>query len=169
MTATLQRDQAIKLAKTDARKALAKALSVSDPWFRAQALSWVARFTDAAPEPIAAQAANAAAACDDDYKKSAVRAWEIAALAERKCHKNAKRALREAVETARQVQPSASRSEALLLLMQAAFMIDRDTAANVSNALTQCCPISDHWRCKRAATHASQMLEGKLEPRKFFW
>ncbi|MCC7336405.1 MAG: hypothetical protein IT422_15050 [Pirellulaceae bacterium] len=142
---------------------------MGDPWFRAQALSWVARFTDAAPEPIAAQAANAAAACDDDYKKSAVRAWEIAALAERKCHKNAKRALREAVETARQVQPSASRSEALLLLMQAAFMIDRDTAANVGNALTQCCPISDHWRCKRAATHASQMLEGKLEPRKLFW
>ena len=115
------------------------------------------------------QAANAAAACDDDYKKSAVRAWEIAALAERKCLVKAKQALREAVTIARRVQPSASRSEALLILMQAAFTIDRDTAANVSTQLTQCCPIGDHWRCKRAVTHASEMLEGKLEPRKFFW
>ena len=169
MTATLQRDEAIKLAKTDAHKALAKARSVRDPWFRAQALSWGARFTDADPVPIAAQAATAAAACDDDYKKSAVRSWEIAALAERKCFEKAKKALREAIEIARQVQPSASRSEALLLLLQAAFMIDRDTAANVSVQLTQCCLIGDHWRCKRAATHASQMLEGTLEPRKFFW
>ena len=169
MTATLQRDQAIQLPKTDGRKALAKALSVSDPWFRAQALSWVARFTDADPEPIAAQAANAAAACDDDYKKSAVRSWEIAALAERKCLGEAKIALRDAVRTAQQVQPSASRSEVLLLLMQAAFMIDRDEAANVSALLTQYCPIADHWRCKRAVSNASQMLEGKREPRKFFW
>ena len=169
MTPTLQRDEAIKLARTDGHKALAKARSVSDPWFRAQALSWVARFTDTDPEPIAAQAANAAAACDDDYKKSAVRAWEIAALAERKCLDKAKTALREAVAIARQVQPSASRSEALLTLMQAAFTIDRDTAANVSAQLIQCCPIADHWRCKRAAKRASQMLEAKLEPRKFFW
>ncbi len=169
MTATLQRDQAIELAKTDALKALAKARSVSDPWFRAQALSWVARFNDSAPEPIAAEAANAAATCDDDYKKSAVRAWEIAALAERKCLVKAKTALREAVRIAGQVQPPASRSEALLILMQAAFTIDRDTAADVSAQITQSCPIGDHWRCKRAATHASQMLEGTLEPRKFFW
>lgn len=169
MNATLQRDQAIKLAKTDALKALATANSVEDPWFRAQALSWVARFTDSAPEPIAAQAAEAAAACDDDYKKAAVRAWEIAALAERKCLAKAKNALQEALAIARRVQPSASRSEALLILMQAAFTIDRDTAANVSVQLTQCCPITDHWRCRRAARRASQMLEGKLEPRKFFW
>ncbi|TWT73085.1 hypothetical protein [Allorhodopirellula solitaria] len=169
MTATEQRNQAIELAKTDARKALAKARSVSDPWFRAQALSWVARFTDADPQPIAAQAANAAAACDDNYKRSAVRSWEIAALAERKCFGQAKIALRDAVRTARQVQPSASRSEALLLLMQAAFVINRDEAVSVSAELTQCCPIADHWRCKRAITNASQMLEGELEPRNFFW
>lgn len=169
MNATRQRDQVIQLAKIDARMALAKASSMVDPWFRAQSLSWVARFTDADPAPIAAKAAIAAAACDDNYKKSAVRAWEIAALAERNNFVNAKKALREAVELARQVQPSASRSQALLLLMQAAFMIDRDAAANVSVQLTQCCRIGDHWRCKRAASQASQMLEGTLEPRKFFW
>lgn len=168
MTPTQQRDQAAKLARTDARKALATALSVRDPWYRAQALSWVARFTDDAPEPIASQAAGAAAACDDDYKRSAVRAWEIAALAERNNLEDAKKALSEAVAAALRVQQSASRSEALLLLMQAAFMISRETAIDVSAALKQCCPIGDHWRCKRAAKQASEMLEGTLRPRDFF-
>ena len=169
MTATSQRDQAIRFAKTDPRRALLKARSISESWFRAQALAAVARFTDAAPEPIAAEAAKAAAAGDDDYQRSAVRAWEIAALGERQCHEKAKQALRDALITAQQIKQSSSRSEAFLLLMQAAFTIDRDTAANVSAQLAQFCPTSDHWRCKRAATHATQMLEGKLEPRKFFW
>lgn len=169
MTGTTQRDQAIKLAKSDVCKALAIAIALSDPWFRSQALSWVARFTDGDPEPIAARAALAAAACGDEYKKSAVRAWEIAALAERKCYESARKALREALEIAGRVQPLSSRSEALLLLMQAAFVIDRNTAANVAAILTQSCPAGVHWRCKRAATHASKMLEGNLEPRKFFW
>lgn len=169
MTPTQQRDQAAKLAKTDVRKALSTARSVSDPWFRAQAFSWVARFADEAPEPIAAQAADAASECDDDYKKSSVRAWEIAALAERKSLQGAQKALQEAVATAKRVQPSASRSEALLLLMQAALIISHETAMDVNAELTHCCPVGDHWRCKRAAKRASEMLEGKLAPRKFFW
>ncbi len=169
MTPTQQRDRVAKLARTDTRAALEHAKSVSDPWFRAQAFSWVARFTDGDPEPIAAQAAKAAAACDDDYQRSSVRAWEIAALAERGRHKGARHALRAAVATARTAQPAASRSEALMLLFQAALAIDRDAAKSVSAALEQTCPIDDHWRCKRAAKDASEMLDGKFEPRKFFW
>ncbi len=126
-------------------------------------------FTDADPVPIASQAAIAAAACDDDYKRSAVRSWEIAALAERGHGERAMKALREAVDIARRVQPSDSRSEALLLLMQAAFMISRETAESVGAQLTQGCSDSDPWRCKRAVKHASQMMDGTLEPRKFFW
>jgi hypothetical protein len=125
----------MRLARTDAGMALAKARSVSDPWFRAQALSWGARFTDDAVEPIAAEAAQAAAACVDDYGRSAVRAWEIAALAERGHTSSARKALTEAVATARRAQPTASRSEALLLLMEAAFLIDREAARTVSAEL----------------------------------
>lgn len=83
MSATLQRDQACLLARSDPRKALEKAKSVSEPWFRAQALAWVVRFTDADPREIATLAAKAAAEGADDYQRSAVRAWEVAALGER--------------------------------------------------------------------------------------
>ncbi|MEO7676559.1 MAG: hypothetical protein ABIV39_07350, partial [Verrucomicrobiota bacterium] len=73
MSATLQRDQAFALAKRDPQKALRKAIAIPDPWFKAQALSCVARFTDDDPIKAAPQAAKAASECTDDYKKTAVR------------------------------------------------------------------------------------------------
>jgi len=79
MNATRQRDESCDLAKVRPLEALNKAREIPDPWFRAQALSWVARFIDTNPVSIAAEAGMAAADCDDDYKKSAVRAWEISA------------------------------------------------------------------------------------------
>lgn len=169
MSATLQRDQASALAKTNPKKALEKARSVSEPWFRAQALSWVARFTDGDPVAIAKQAAKSAAECDDDYKRSAVRAWEIAALAERGFTSEAKRALNQAVKIARTVQPTSSRSEALLDLFQAAFSIDHTEAEKVQLILGETCPPSEHWRCKRANRYAATMVSGENEPRKFYW
>lgn len=169
MTATLQRDQAIKLAKANPRKSLEKARSVSEPWFRAQALSWVARFTEDDPVPIASEAARAASECEDNYKRSAVRSWEIAALAERKCLARAKTSLGEALKLAQRVQPTSSRCEALLLLLQAAFAIHRDEAIVANSALIASCPVAEHWRCKRAHRDAGRMLEGELQPRNFFW
>ena len=78
MSATSKRDQVIDFAKNNPGKALAMARSVSDPWFRAQELSKVTRFTDADPEPIAAKAAKEAAACEDDYKRSkAARVFDL--------------------------------------------------------------------------------------------
>ena len=101
MSATLQRDHASTLAKSNPRKALAQARNVNEPWFRAQALSWVARFTDGDPIAVASEAAKAARECEDDYKKSSVRAWEIAALAERACTKEARKSLNDALSLAR--------------------------------------------------------------------
>ena len=79
MSATEQRDQTSEIAKQNPSKALEKARGIRDPWFKAQALSWVARFTDGDSVAIAREAANAASDCDDQYKRTAVRAWEIAA------------------------------------------------------------------------------------------
>lgn len=169
MTATQQRDQAIKLAKTNTPRALKNARAIADPWFRAQTLSWIARFSEEKPESIAVEAARSAAECEDNYKRSAVRAWEIAALAERSFAKTARAALREATATARCAEPSASRGEALLLLMQSAFLISRDDASKIYETLAETCSTSDHWRCKRALRNASLMLDGKREPRTFFW
>ena len=135
MSATIQRDHAIALARSNPNKALAQARAVSDPWFRAQALSWVARFTDGDPVALASEAADAARECGDDYKKSAVRAWEIAALAERKFTAEARNSLTEALAIAKCAQPISSRSETLYLLLQAAFRIGQDEAGRVYELL----------------------------------
>ncbi len=169
MSATLQRDQASALAKTNPKKALEKARSIAEPWFRAQALSWIARFTDGDPVAIAAQAAKAALECDDNYKRSAVRSWEIAALAGRDCKSKAKKSLDEAVQLAKSVQLLSSRSEALFDLFQAAFTIGESEARAVYSILDESCPASEHWRCKRAIRDATHMINGQLKPRDFFW
>jgi len=168
MSATLQRDQVSDLAKTNPKKAHEKARKINEPWFRAQALSSVARYTDGDPAKIAAQAAKAAAECDDDYKRSAVRAWEIAALAERNCISNARKALGEALKLAKTVQPISSRSDALFNLLQAACVIDHDQAIAVNDVLKVSCPIEEHWRCKRAVRDAEKIISGELVPRKYF-
>ena len=169
MSATRERDQVSALAKSNPKKALQLARKVSEPWFRAQALSWVARFTDGDVVVIAAQAAKAASACDDAYRRSAVRSWEVAALAERRFTAKAQKALHEAVQVARTVQPISSRSEALFRLFEAAFLIGRPEASKVNSVLTATCPVDEHWRSKRAVRNASKMLNGELTPRKFFW
>jgi len=169
MSATLQRDQASDLAKTNPIQALAKAKSVTEPWFRAQALSWVARFTDADPLPIAKLAAKAASECDDDYKRSAVRAWEIAALSERHFIAAAKKSLSAAVKVAESVQPISSRSEALFLLFQAACSISRDDSIWVLGRLDATCPEDEHWRCRRSRRDAHRVIEDNHTARPFFW
>ena len=169
MSATLQRDHASTLAKSNPKKALDLARDISEPWFRAQALSWVARFIDGDPVAVASEAAKAARECEDDYKKSAVRAWEIAALAERDCTAEARKSLSEALALAKCVEPMSSRSEALVLLLQAAFRIGRDEAKRVYETLRSSCPVEEHWRCKRAVRDGGKMISGELEPRQFFW
>lgn len=169
MSATTQRNEAINLSKIRPAEALTKARAISDPWFRAQALSWVARFTDADPITIAAEAGRASAECDDDYKKSAVRAWEISALAERGCISQARQVLEEALHRAQTVIPQSSRSEALLLLIQAAFRVAQDDAQKAYQTLKQSCRPDEHWRCKRAIRDGEKMLAEKCPPRQFFW
>ncbi|MSU60198.1 MAG: hypothetical protein EXS35_18845 [Pedosphaera sp.] len=168
MSATLQRDQACILARRDARKAFEKARSIPDPWFRAQALASVARYIEDDPVKIAKQAAKAADECDDEYKRTAVRAWEIAALAERKHLSEAKKSLREAVSRSKNVTPFSSRAEALTLLLQAAFRIGEKDARLVADELKKSCGQDSHWRCKRAIRDADKFFDGQLQPRPFF-
>ncbi|MEO7678422.1 MAG: hypothetical protein ABIV39_16815 [Verrucomicrobiota bacterium] len=168
MSATSQRDQTFALAKRDPQKALQKALAIPDPWFKAQALSCVARFTDEDPIKVATQAASAASDCSDDFKKTAVRAWEIAALAERKLITEARKALHTALIQSRSVIPFSSRAEALMLLLQASFRISHEDARGVAEELKNSCGNDSHWRCKRAVRDAVQLIDGKIEPRSFF-
>ena len=169
MSATQQRDQVADLAKRDSQEALAKARSISDPWFRSQALAWVARYTEDDPVKVACLATKAASECDDEYKRTAVRAWEIAALAEREFVADAKRALREAVKQSKGIMPFASRAEAFTLLLHAAFRIGEEDAKWVADELRNSCGKDSDWRCQRAVRNAAKLVEGEIKPRPFFW
>ena len=140
---------------------------IHEPWYRAQALAWVARFTDGDPVSIARRAARVALECDDAYKRSAVRAWEIAALTKRGCSVQAIAALSQAIEVAKNVQPLSSRAESLFILFQAGFAISEEQAGKVFQVLVDACPIDDHWRCKRAVRNAERMKNGEIEPHVF--
>lgn len=169
MSATTQRDRATSLAKSCPNEALKQARQVDEPWFRAQALAWVARFADSDVVTIAAEAAKAATEGGDKYQQCAVRAWEIAALAERDYKSEASKRLREALNIAKNVEPVASRSEALFLLFQASARIAPTDAEKVFEVLKSLCPAEAHWRCQRALRNGAKMMSGELQPRLFFW
>lgn len=168
MSVTHQRDEVCTLAKTAPKKAHELAIKIEDSWYRTQALSWVVRFTDSAPRTIANLAIKAASECNDAYQRSAVQSWLVAALAERGDRSEAHKILRSAVALACTVQPVSSRSEALFLLFQAAFLIGTDEATAVYAQLEAVCP-PDHWRSKRALRRAKEILSGEHSPRVFFW
>ncbi|MEO8573941.1 MAG: hypothetical protein ABI481_08220 [Pyrinomonadaceae bacterium] len=168
MTPTEYRDEVSRLAKTDHAKALELVGRISDPWFRAQAYAHLARYAESSPLPFARKAAKCAAQCKDDYQRSAVRAWEIVALAERDYETQARRSLEEAVEIAKSVDPISSRAESLILLVQAAFAISSSDGEMVAEVLEVAC-VTEHWREKRARRDAKRMLTGEMPPRPFFW
>jgi len=154
MSATKQRDAVARQAKTDTSAALQSARSIADPWFRAQALAYVARYSDAQPKQIADQAAAAAEECSDAYKQCAVRAWEIAALAERFENKAALARLKSVLSKIGTVFPPSSRSEALSMLLHAAARIGATAAEDVADIIVHISNNDSHWRCHRAAVDA---------------
>lgn len=168
MTPTKFRDQVAIFAKTEPEKGAEIAKKIVDPWFQAQAWSHLARWTDD-PLRFSRHAAKSATKTKDDYQKSAVRAWEVAALAERGYHEQARRSLREAVNLAVSVTPIPSRAEALFLLFQSAFKISKDDATKVAQVLITSCSTLTHWRAKRALKDATLMLNDEVPPREFFW
>lgn len=168
MTPTKYRDEVSRLAKTDHERAVALAEKIEDPWFCAQAFSHLARYAEPSPLPFARKAAKCAGECKDDYQRSAVRAWEIVALAERGYVAQARRSLEQALELAKSVEPVSSRAEALFLLLNAAFSISKGDAAIVGEVLEQSC-VTEHWRERRARRDAKRMLDGRTPPRPFFW
>ena len=109
-----------------------------------------------------------AAQCKDDYQRSAVRAWELAALAEREYLTEARRSLKEAGELAKSVDPVSSRAEARFLLLQAAFWISNSDGEMVAEVLEEAC-VTNHWRERRARRDAKRMLMGDMPSRQFFW
>lgn len=134
-------------------------MACPDPWHACQELGWVLRF---APEAmlgsVTEQLRRRATECRDDYQRSAVRAWEIRALAERGLVSEAGAALNEAIYVARQVRPNSSRSEALLLLLQAAHSLGDQAFAPLMAQLFQCQETLCHWRVEMNLVRAMELL-----------
>jgi hypothetical protein len=158
MNATKQRDVVAQQAKADSRAALKAAREITDPWYRAQALAHVVRYCEDHTTPIANEAADSAARCSDPYKRNAVRAWEIAALAERSERDEADTRLKAVMTRIAEVTPSSSRSEALLLLLHASSRISGDAATTVAEAIVRTSNADSHWRCQRAVVDAIGVL-----------
>lgn len=153
----------------DPQAALQLARAIDVPWYRSQALSWIARYSEYDACIIAKEAAVAAARGDDAYQRVAVRAWEIAALAERGLLEEARCSLNDAIADAPSVEPSASRAEALILLLHAALRLGEEEGDHVRTEIVTTCGKDYHWRCKRALKDAQKLCSGETEPRKFFW
>ena len=159
MGPTQERDGATALAKSDTAGALEAARSVSDPWFRAQALAWVARFSpDADVERIVGESLEACSECDEPYSRIAAAAWPLRALVERGGFDAARRMLRPLLEQESRVEPPSSRSEALFLLFQAGFALNGDIRSTLIQRLAAVHEVARHWRSRRNLVDGLWML-----------
>lgn len=157
------------MAKANPRRALIKARAIGDPWFKTQALAWVVRYTTDSPTTIAREAEKSADKCADAYKRTAVRSWIVAALAEEGHRRDARRVLRVAIQQSQSILQLSTRAEALMPLLHAAHRIGQHEAETVADELRAHCGRDSHWRCVRAIKDAKSLLDGQLTPREFFW
>jgi hypothetical protein len=147
MNASQQREQAIRVARTDFGEALGLAHAVADPWYRCQALAWVARF---APEDhvasVARQATDSAAQNNDFYLSSACLAWPIRALVERGRTVEARDLLTDALAATRRIEHPVRRLSALRLIVEAAWPLGRRTRESLAETLAEACRQTHSWR-----------------------
>jgi hypothetical protein len=164
MNPTHERGHAENLAGHDPLKALNLARRVSDPWYRAQALSYVAWRTPEKCVEIAQEAATSAANASTLFERTAVRVWEIEALARCGYESEAINSLEESVESAVQIEPPSARSECLFRLLEASFRFGDSVFQPVYGRLVSSCDPTDHWRCAVNIKRAKQLQAGDYIP-----
>jgi hypothetical protein len=159
LTPTGQRQLSHKLAATDPEQALAIARGIKEPWFRCQALSQVARYWPGdAYERLLKEAVEAADSQDDAYKRVTVSAWPIRAYLERGGPPPAKRLLEKYTAATGNIENMGGRSEALLMLFQAARPFSADLWKPVFWALVEAAEPSLAWRQRRNLRLAMKMV-----------
>ena len=158
MRLTEARDKAIGLAKTDTPAAMMIARAIDDSWFRSQAMAWIARFAaEADLAPILEEARAASWATEDKYKTVGSSAWRFRAMIERGKRLAAADELPDLVACAADVAHPVSRLEALFLLFESVFAIDRCRRLTLS-ALIDACHIANSWKSGDRLREAAIML-----------
>ncbi|WP_127709343.1 hypothetical protein [Novosphingobium umbonatum] len=159
MTPTGQRQLAINLVVSDPKKALSIARAIEDPWFNCQALAYIARYwPNDDYEQLLREAIKASDSQVDWYKRVAVSAWPIRAYLELGNPTPAKRLLTRYTEAANNIENMGGRSEALLMLFQAAKPFDRDLWEPVFHALVKATEPALAWRQTRNIRNAIAMV-----------
>jgi hypothetical protein len=164
MSAAQQRERAIQAAKTDFRTGRRLAREVSEPWFRAQALAWVARFgPEEVVERVAEEALKAAGLGRDAYQQVGAGAWAVRALAERGRIRTASDAASGLAELSAGIEHPVSRLNALFLLWQAAQPLDRGVRQMVLSKLVAACHSAASWQAGRTL-YATALILAAEEP-----
>jgi hypothetical protein len=108
--------------------------------------------------PLAEEALRASYAETDAYRTVATGAWPLRALVERRQSDKARSTLDRLLLLAPEVEPLASRAEALFLIWQAIFPLDADARDRVLNVLLSSCRMEDSWRVGRVLQDVAVML-----------
>jgi hypothetical protein len=159
MTPTEARDWAIRTLATDPDAALIRARGIADPWYASQALAWLARF---APEDdfdaLVDEAFRAARRGDSPFGAVAASAWPLRACVERTRVERVETILPELLRLAPEIEPPASRSEALFLVFQAVYPAGQALWLPVFQELSRASDPASHWRQGRNLCHAMLMI-----------
>lgn len=153
------RTLASRLASDQPARALSAAQAIDAPWLRCLALSHVARhWPDEKYDGILTEAVRAADSQDEIYEQVAVSAWPIRAYLERGNANPAQALLVKYTRRSNLIANMGSRSEALLLLFQAARPFAQALWHPVFDALVDTAEPSLSWRQGRALKYAAQMI-----------
>jgi hypothetical protein len=153
-----------RLAPRDPEGAARLARSIDVPWFRSQALAWAARFAaDDRIEPLIEEALYASYSESDPYRTVATGAWPLRALIERDRTALARRTLDDLLVLVPEVEPPASRAEALFLVWQAIFALGPDARNRVLEVVLKNCRPNESWRVARIFQHIAWMLANEKE------
>jgi hypothetical protein len=147
MSPTEERDAAIDLAPTNTTNALTLARGIADPWFRCQALAWVARYAfEELVLPLAHEALDTALQQVEGYKAVAVSAWPVRAVIERDQTDPLPPWLSELLKRARDIDHPVRRLDALLLLWQGAFLFQHSATDEIFEEFLRACDAADSWK-----------------------
>ncbi len=161
MSAADERERAVAMAAVDFEKALLPAERITEAWYRSQALAAVSRF---APEPqverVAKMALSAARCCTDWYKRVAVSAWSVCALAERDRIHSAQLVVGKLLSDAAYIDHPVIKMDALALLWYGCQRLPLAIRQPVLDALLAACRAAHSWKSGRMLRDITLIVAG---------
>jgi hypothetical protein len=158
MSLARERDHATILARTDPHAAAAVAERIDDPWYRAQALAAVVRFSpDRDIKRFFAHARKASEAATDPYLRLGSSAWWLRALVERGRVDEVGREVSALLGIVPTIPNPVNRIDGLFLVLQAVFAVPEARRA-VLDALIAAGRAANSWKAGERLRDAALMV-----------